>query len=147
VDRTQRKVDELNKWLTADYGPDLSLASLSGQCLSFSQKQYVYEMCPYGDAHQKEGASSTKLGSWAGLKQREDGLTAMEFTNGVSCWQGPARSLTVICRCGVETVIRSVEEPSRCVYEMVLSTPFVCNAEHASKLQAELDEQLNADNE
>ena len=102
----------------------------------------MYEMCPYGEASQKEGGSSTKLGSWEGVKVREDGTRALSFTNGQTCWNGPARSLQVLMRCGVDNLIKDVQEPSRCVYEMTFTTPAVCNAEHAKKLQQELEDQM-----
>ena len=142
VDRTQGKLDELNRWLNSDFGPELEFASLSGHCFSMQDKQYTYEMCPYGDANQKEGGQSTRLGGWDGLKVREDGTRVLSFSNGQTCWNGPARSLQVLMRCGVENALRDVEEPSRCVYEMTFATPLVCNAEHAQRLQKELQERL-----
>ena len=141
----QNKLNEVNKWLQADYGPDLAFASLAGQCFTYNHNQYTYEMCPYGNAHQKEGASSTSLGQWDGIKQRQeadDSVPTLSFTNGQHCWQGPARSLTAVMRCGVENVIRSVEEPSRCVYEMEFFTPTVCDMERARRLQKELEDQM-----
>ena len=146
LDRVQKKLTDVNKWLQADYGPDLSFASFVGQCYSYTQNQYVYEMCPYDSAKQKEGASATSLGQWDGVKLRQEGddsVPTFSFTNGQHCWQGPARSLTVVLRCGVENVVRSVEEPSRCVYEMVFSTPAACDMERARRLQKELEDQMS----
>jgi protein kinase C substrate 80K-H len=120
---------------------------MSGQCFTYSQAQYTYEMCPYGDASQKEGGSSTKLGGWEGWKVREDGVKLLNFVNGQTCWQGPARSLTVVTRCGVNNEIKGVEEPSRCVYEMEFTTPAVCSEEHAKKLQQELEDQMTTEDE
>ena len=54
--------------------------------------KYTYEVCPYGKASQKEGHSSTSLGTWSGL---EENGTRMAFKNGQGCWQGPARSISV----------------------------------------------------
>lgn len=142
LNRVQKKLDDANEWLQADYGTDLAFASFVGQCFTYNHNQYVYEMCPYDSAKQKEGASATSLGQWDGIKPRTDGddtTLTLTFTNGQHCWQGPARSLTVLLRCGVENVIRSVEEPSKCVYEMVFSTPVVCDMERARRLQKELE--------
>ena len=59
--------------------------------------KYTYEVCPYRSATQKEGHSSTSLGTWTGL---EEGETALVFQNGQNCWQGPNRSMTVSGRAG-----------------------------------------------
>ena len=146
LDRVQKKLTDVQTWLDADYGSDLAFAAFVGQCFTYTQNQYVYEMCPYESAKQKEGASSTLLGSWDGVKPRHDGddtIQTFTFINGQNCWQGPHRSLTVLLRCGVENVVRSVEEPSRCVYEMVFSTPAVCDMERARRLQRELEDQMS----
>ena len=147
MDRSNSKIATLNTWLTSDFGPELEFAAFEGKCFQLNEKQYVYEMCPYGQAAQKEGGQSTSLGSWDGLKVREDGTRVLSFANGQTCWNGPARSLQVLMRCGVEQVIKDVQEPSRCVYEMTFTTPAVCNAEKAKQLQQELDDQMGADEE
>lgn len=54
--------------------------------------KYTYEVCPFSKAAQKEGHSSTSLGSWQGLAEDD---RKMLFQNGASCWQGPSRSMTV----------------------------------------------------
>ena len=64
--------------------------------------KYVYEICPYKDAHQKDGASSISLGSWKGF---EDDYGSMVFSGGQHCWNGPMRSIKVPI--GVECVVRT----------------------------------------
>ncbi len=54
--------------------------------------KYVYEICPYGSAAQKEGHSRTSLGNWQGFK---DNYSTMSFTGGQHCWNGPLRSMQV----------------------------------------------------
>ena len=54
--------------------------------------KYVYEICPYGSAAQKEGHSRTSLGNWQGFK---DNYSIMSFTGGQHCWNGPLRSMQV----------------------------------------------------
>ena len=44
----------------------------------------------YGEARQKEGGSTTSLGSWRGF---EDGHSTLLFDGGQQCWNGPQRSM------------------------------------------------------
>jgi len=125
----ESSVDDLEKELKGDYGPDNELWPLKGQCYSIKVNQYTYEMCPYKDAKQKEGHSSVSLGKWAGVKW-EDGVEGQagktftfEFSGGQKCWNGPERSLIVEAKCGVEESILSVNEPSMCEYHMSFATP------------------------
>ena len=53
---------------------------------------------------------------------------AMRFEGGAHCWNGPPRSLTLAVRCGEETRLSGVTEPSRCEYEALLETPAACDA-------------------
>ena len=55
--------------------------------------KYTYSVCPFKEAHQKEGHASTRLGAWAGWEA--DGRV-MAFTQGQVCWSGPARSIRVM---------------------------------------------------
>ena len=49
------------------FGLDNEFFPLKGQCFKHRYHEHTYEMCPYGDAHQKEKESSHKVGSWSGL--------------------------------------------------------------------------------
>lgn len=62
------------------------------RCFQADVDKYVYEICPYKDAHQKDGSSTTSLGSWKGF---EDDYGSMVFSGGQHCWNGPARSIKV----------------------------------------------------
>lgn len=139
VVRLQKKMDELKKTLDKDFGPEAQFAHWDGNCYPLTVKQYTYEVCPYGRAAQKEGHSSTSLGNWEGLETKEDGSVVLKFKGGQACWQGPQRSLTVKLRCGAEDKPLTVEEPSKCVYEMEMETPAVCNMEHAQALKLNLE--------
>jgi protein kinase C substrate 80K-H len=59
-------------------------------------EKYTYEVCPFEKASQKDGASSTSLGTWAGFEEVE---SKMAFKNGQGCWQGPSRTMTVSVCC------------------------------------------------
>lgn len=136
--RTEKKIADLKKEMEHDYGTDGEFSSFVGQCYSIQVKQYTYEMCPYEEAKQKEGHSGTSLGRWKGI-ENDGGKIAFVFEGGQSCWQGPQRSLKVITACGNENKVLSVEEPSKCVYEMKFTTPAVCNIQHAQVLKMNLE--------
>ena len=50
----------------------------------------------------------------------------------------------VSLRCGASEALDRVEEPSRCEYAAVLSTPAMCSAATVEQLRARVDEQLAA---
>ena len=52
--------------------------------------------------------------------------TSLEYANGQTCWNGPARSTTVILECGEENEILKVNEDEKCVYSMIVSSPAAC---------------------
>ncbi|CAN0860732.1 Glucosidase 2 subunit beta [Linum grandiflorum] len=56
----------------------------------------------------------------------EDNYSSMLFSNGAGCWNGPRRSMKVKLRCGLKTEVSEVDEPSRCEYAAVMSTPITC---------------------
>ena len=70
----------------------------------------------------------------------------MKFENGVTCWQGPARSLNIKFVCGKENQFLSVEEPSKCVYTGEFSTPAACTDEMAAELENKINSPFSADN-
>lgn len=51
---------------------------------------------------------------------------ALEYTSGQKCWNGPARSTTVILECGEENEILKVMEDEKCVYSMLVTSPVAC---------------------
>lgn len=130
-----RKQQELETKAALEYGPDDAFLPLHGKCYKTEVDKYVYEACPFGSASQKEGGSSTSLGSFSRF---ENNFTSMVFDNGQSCWQGPNRSLTLALTCGSAEVLSAVSEPSRCVYAAKLTTPVLCTSEFLQKLQAEV---------
>ncbi|KAL9276754.1 hypothetical protein ACSQ67_025767 [Phaseolus vulgaris] len=69
----------------------------------------------------------------------EDSYKIMFFSNGDKCWNGPDRSLKVKLRCGLKNEITDVDEPSRCEYVALLSTPALCQEERLKELQHRLD--------
>ncbi|RYG52301.1 hypothetical protein EON67_01555 [archaeon] len=66
---------------------------------------------------------------------------AMEFTNGQTCWNGPARSLKVLLECDVTDALKSIEEPSKCTYEARFGTPAACDPTELEALKLMMEEE------
>lgn len=136
----QNKIDEINRTLQrTDYGESYEYYGLHGECYDYKQNQYIYTMCPYGKATQKEGNSNVNLGTWNSIEYNNNThTTKFIFNNGATCWNGPARSLHVLVECGIENVAYSVEEPSKCVYEMKFMTPAACHENDIEYIKQQL---------
>jgi len=117
---------------STDFGPDGAFYPLKGKCLEIRLAQYTYKVCPFGDAKQDH----TSLGTFEGWA--DGGHTTMNFRGGQSCWNGPARSMTVTFECGSEDRLLAVDEPSKCAYASRVSTPAACDAGAANELRLEL---------
>jgi protein kinase C substrate 80K-H len=144
--------------LTKDYGPDDVFRSLKDKCVSVDSGEYEYEMCWMGGTTQKpkKGGGNTAMGTYTRLETLfvdEDvpangkGLgsgerLAMVFENGQHCWNGPARSTTVIMACAEKDEIWKVVEAEKCVYRMDLGTPAVCNDGATGKAAENLKDEL-----
>ncbi|CAL8469590.1 g9131 [Coccomyxa elongata] len=133
----ERQQSELRSKLKLDYGPGGEFLALHGKCFEADVDKYVYEICPYKNAAQKDGAAHVSLGTWQGFR---DNYTAMAFTGGQHCWNGPQRSMLVTISCGKVEHLKHVEEPSRCEYQAHLTTPAACSSEAARQLQLEVEE-------
>ncbi|KAI8103292.1 hypothetical protein M9435_004631 [Picochlorum sp. BPE23] len=130
----QNEKGTLTSKLGTNYGTRNVFLQLSENCVEATIDKYVYEVCPFGDAHQSEGGRKTKLGTWKGF----EGDT-MVFTDGEGCWQGPSRSINVTLKCGSEDSFVSLAEPSRCTYTGVIRTPAHCTDELVKNLEREVE--------
>ncbi|GLT26966.1 hypothetical protein SLA2020_020000 [Shorea laevis] len=136
LSKIQSRISTLTKKLKQDFGPEEEFYSFYDHCFESKQNKYVYKVCPYKQASQVEGHAKTHLGDW---EKFEDSYRVMIFSNGDRCWNGPDRSLKMKLRCGLKNEIADVDEPSRCEYVALLSTPALCTEDKLKELQNKLD--------
>lgn len=136
LSKIQSRISSLSEKLKLDFGPEKEFYSLYDRCFETKQNKYVYKVCPYKKATQEEGHMTTRLGQW---EKFEDSYKVMLFSNGDKCWNGPDRSLKVKLRCGLKNEVTDVDEPSRCEYVALLSTPGVCLEDKLKELEEKLD--------
>ncbi|OMO81069.1 hypothetical protein CCACVL1_12616 [Corchorus capsularis] len=136
LSKIQSRISSLTKRLEHDFGPEKEFYSFCDRCFEIKQNKYVYKVCPYKQASQEEGHTTTRLGRW---DKFEDSYRTMVFSNGDKCWNGPDRSMKVKLRCGLKNEITDVDEPSRCEYVALLSTPALCLEDKLKELQDKLD--------
>ncbi|XP_038901581.1 glucosidase 2 subunit beta isoform X2 [Benincasa hispida] len=136
LSKVQSRISSLSQKLKNDFGPEKEFYSFYDQCFESKENKYVYKICPYKQASQVEGHSTTRLGRW---DKFEDSYRVMIFSSGDKCWNGPDRSLKVKLRCGLKNDITDVDEPSRCEYVALLSTPAACVEEKLQELKNKLN--------
>ncbi|KAI5596396.1 hypothetical protein POPTR_003G223000v4 [Populus trichocarpa] len=136
LSKIQSRISSLTKKLKHDYGKEMEFYSFYDHCFESKQNKYVYKVCPFKEASQLEGHSTTRLGRW---NEFEDSYRVMVFSNGDKCWNGPDRSMKVRLRCGLKNEVTDVDEPSRCEYVALLSTPALCIEEKLKELENKLD--------
>lgn len=136
LSKIQSRISSLTQKQKLDFGPAKEFYSFYDRCFESKQNKYIYKVCPYKQASQEEGHSTTRLGRW---DKFEDSYKIMVFSNGDHCWNGPDRSLKVKLKCGLTNEITDVDEPSRCEYVALLATPALCQEEKLKELQHKLD--------
>ncbi|GMP92189.1 hypothetical protein CsSME_00042518 [Camellia sinensis var. sinensis] len=102
LSKIQSRISSLTKKLKHDFGPEKEFYSFYNNCFDIKQNKYVYKICPFKQASQEEGHSTTRLG------------------------------------CGLKNEATDVDEPSRCEYVALLSTPVLCVEEKLKELQDKL---------
>jgi hypothetical protein len=110
-------------------GVDGELFALKDQCFNVEAGKYIYEICIFGSAAQKEKTGgSTSLGEWIGVDiEAETGRRVWKWGNGAKCWNGPQRSVTAFVTCGSETKVLSAGEPDTCRYEVEVESHIACD--------------------
>jgi protein kinase C substrate 80K-H len=123
--------DEIGGRDSSNFGFQGELHAFKDACLSVEAGKYIYEVCVFGDAKQKErdgGDSGTDLGHWEGIfVDEETGERVMKWTNGARCWNGPLRSAVVHLTCGTENKVLSAEEPETCLYKLQMESYMACD--------------------
>nr|XP_026691367.1 glucosidase 2 subunit beta isoform X2 [Ciona intestinalis] len=125
----ESEIQNLKTALEMDFGPDESYQALQFQCYELQTMEYTYKLCPFDKTSQspKNGGTETNLGRWGSWSGgNDDKYSKMKYDNGLTCWNGPARSTEVRIKCGVEHKLLSVDEPSRCAYTFEFATPCAC---------------------
>ncbi|CAI9768670.1 unnamed protein product [Fraxinus pennsylvanica] len=136
LSKIQSRISSLTQKLKYDFGMEKEFYPFHGQCFESKQNKYVYKICPFKQATQMEGHSTTRLGSW---EKFEESYGIMLFSNGDHCWNGPNRSLKVKMRCGLKNEVTDIGEPSRCEYVALLSTPAMCVEDKLKELEVKLE--------
>ena len=129
VKNIDESIEHLKENLETDFGPHQEFAALKGKCFEYNDDEYTYKICPFDYCSQKGkgGGGETRLGKWENFEEDgQDMYARMKYGGGQACWNGPARSTVVHLQCGLEEKVVSVNEPSKCTYEMVFETSAVC---------------------
>ena len=143
----ETKVTELKDEIGADDGPekfgrDGELYSIKDKCFTVEAGKYIYEICLFGKAAQKDSdkpkGSGTSLGEWTGhsveTKTDREGRSyeqrVWKWEKGAKCWNGPQRSATAYVTCGAETQVLSADEPDTCRYVLQVASPLACDEDY-----------------
>jgi hypothetical protein len=132
--------DEIGGRGESRFGANGELHSMKDSCYSIEAGKYVYEVCMFGKASQKEKGQggSTSLGNWSGMEvNNETGERIFKWENGLRCWNGPNRSVTVIVKCGAEDKLISADEPQTCAYELEMESHIACDEQFFNAYLAE----------
>lgn len=139
----ESELKELDATLSHVTGARMIWLAHYEDCFSTQVREYTYEFCPFKQATQKSG-SSTSLGRFTRFDS-EESRTTLHFENGQRCWQGMDRKAVIHTNCGVTSAITLVEEPSTCFYSIHFDTPIACSLSTASALRQEIEPARNSE--
>ncbi|KAK4234990.1 glucosidase II beta subunit-like protein-domain-containing protein [Achaetomium macrosporum] len=135
-------LDEQQRDVEKDYGPDDIFRALKGKCISSDVGEYEYELCWIDRTTQKskKGHGNTNMGNFVRIdkeladeEERPDGKSlgkgermVLRYENGQGCWNGPNRRTDVWLACAEANELWRVTESEKCVYKMEVGTPAAC---------------------
>ncbi|KAI4381300.1 hypothetical protein MLD38_007382 [Melastoma candidum] len=61
LSKIQSRISELSEKLKHDFGPEMMFYSFQGRCFERKENKYVYKVCPYKEASQKEDYSDNSF--------------------------------------------------------------------------------------
>ena len=131
----ERKKEDLERYLGMSFGEENEYAPLYEECYEYTHREYTYKLCMFQKVTQrsKSGGRETSLGNWDAWDGPEDQpFSAMKYSNGEKCWNGPNRSCRVLLQCGAVEELLSANEPDRCQYEVEFTTPAACTTSPTS---------------
>jgi protein kinase C substrate 80K-H len=133
--------------LAKSYGPDDIFLALKGQCVNSDSGEYTYEHCWLDRTTQKpkKGGMDTNMGYFTTIEyitvdeeEPADGKglgsgerIAIKYENGAHCWNGPARTTTVILGCSEKNEVWKIIEEEKCIYRMEAGSPAACTPPQA----------------
>lgn len=134
IDDIKRRMDDKEKEVAADYGPDDVLRALKDTCVKSHIGEYDYEVCFFKNVHQSGNGHNSNLGKYVSHSQTPSGLE-FNYDHGAKCWNGPIRKSRVQVTCGAESELLTVGEPEKCEYFFKVASPAACTvpAEKKSK--------------
>jgi protein kinase C substrate 80K-H len=141
ISALESEIKDLDATLSHVSGADLIWLAHHEDCFSTVVREYTYEFCPFKQANQKSGGS-TSLGRFTRFDSA-DGKTQLHFEKGQRCWQGMDRKAVVHTNCGVTSAITLVEEPSTCFYSIQFDTPIACSLSTANALRQEIEAEVH----
>merc|ERR1712151_666991 len=118
VNDIKRKMDNLKAENVKIPDEFLGYAGLAEKEIKKQVGEHEYKINFFKDAKQ----GYTSLGNW----DQFNGPYQASFKHGTRCWDGPERELKVRFECGSEAQILDVAEPSKCVYEALVTAPGAC---------------------
>ncbi|KAE8357313.1 glucosidase II beta subunit-like protein-domain-containing protein [Aspergillus caelatus] len=140
IEDLKNQVKDHKEDLDTDYGVGSIFRALKGVCIQKDAGEYTYEHCFLDQTKQipKKGGSTARMGNFVRIgsvtidELNESGeivpeeRISLEYAKGQTCWNGPARSTSVVLQCGEENEILKIAEDEKCVYSMLVNTPAVC---------------------
>ncbi|KRZ79422.1 Glucosidase 2 subunit beta [Trichinella papuae] len=129
VSQLDSDIRDIEDLLNQDFGPEDAFLPLNKQCFEIKDAEYTYKLCLFKDVYQisLNGDHRVHLGNWGRWLEKTGGKLKQIYENGMSCWNGPTRSATVIIQCGVENSLLSSSEPSICEYMLTFQSPAACD--------------------